>query len=71
MPPAVFALVIFEIGFYVYAWAGLDLNPMYASQVAGMTSMCHYTRLLLVEMGSLERFCLACPGTVVLLIHAS
>jgi hypothetical protein len=24
-PPAIFALVIFEIGFHAFAWAGLEL----------------------------------------------
>jgi hypothetical protein len=28
MPPALFALVIFEIQFSVYAWAGLYFGPI-------------------------------------------
>jgi hypothetical protein len=51
MPPAPFALVIFETGFHVYAKANLCLNPaIYTSYRAEMSS------LLLVEIGSHELF---------------
>jgi hypothetical protein len=48
-PLAFFALVIFKIGFHIFVPAGLYHNPIYVSDIGGMTG----TMLsLLVEMGS-------------------
>jgi hypothetical protein len=42
-----FGLVIFLIGTWIFAQAGLDLDsPVYASWVAGVTSMCHPTQVI-------------------------
>jgi hypothetical protein len=42
---SLFALVISETGSQVYARAGLDCYPIYASHVAGMTGVYHLTQL--------------------------
>jgi hypothetical protein len=39
MPRALFALTIFQIRSRIYAWAGLDHNPIYASYIDGMTGI--------------------------------
>jgi hypothetical protein len=39
MFPVLFAAVIFGIASRVFAWAGLDCNPIYVSQIAEMTGM--------------------------------
>jgi hypothetical protein len=53
MTPALLALCIYGIGFYIYAQASLDHNlPIYVSCIAGMTGTHHHAQLLLVEMGS-------------------
>jgi hypothetical protein len=50
-PPALFALVIFQIGSHVYTQAVLDCSPpLYASCGAGITGSFLYTQLLF-EMG--------------------
>jgi hypothetical protein len=51
--PTLFALALFLIGSYVYAWAGLDHDPgsVYVSYVAGVIGM-SYCAQMLVEMGS-------------------
>jgi hypothetical protein len=47
-------LAIFEIGsLSLYAQAGLDCNPVYASHTGRMTDACHHVQLTLVKMGSL------------------
>jgi hypothetical protein len=41
-PLALFILVIFEVGFHIFAWEGLDCDTLiYASWVPGMTGMHH------------------------------
>jgi hypothetical protein len=46
-PQPFFALSIFQIGFHVYAWVGLDCNPpLYASRLARMTDMHHHAQLI-------------------------
>jgi hypothetical protein len=55
MSPALFLLVIFEIGSCTFAWASLDGDlPVEASCLAGMTGVCYHAQLLLIEMGSRE-----------------
>jgi hypothetical protein len=52
MPPALFALVIFHIGFHAFC-LGLALEhdpPTYTSQVAGVTNMCQQIQLVLRDM---------------------
>jgi hypothetical protein len=45
--PAFFAS-FFKIGSHFYAWASLDYEPrIYASQVAGMTDVCHQAQLFI------------------------
>jgi hypothetical protein len=57
MPPALFALVIFEIGSYICIWASLDYNPLiYASCVVGATGALYHAQFLLVEMGPFDLF---------------
>jgi hypothetical protein len=50
-------------------WSG-HTPLIYTSCVAGMTSMCHHTQLLLVEV-SLVNFCPSHPQTSILLIYTS
>jgi hypothetical protein len=46
MPPALFSLVILEIGSCVYAWTSLEHDPpIYISHVAVMTGVCHHALL--------------------------
>jgi hypothetical protein len=57
MPPALFALAIFQIGSHFYNQAGLDLDSLiYASCVTGMAGAHYYIQILLLEMGSCELF---------------
>jgi hypothetical protein len=57
MPLALFALVIFQIGSYIYAQAGLDCNPpIYTSYMAEMTKACHYAQFFISCGGSLVKF---------------
>jgi hypothetical protein len=64
-----FALVIFQVGSCVYAWANLGHDPpIYAPCRADMTGLYHCTQLLLVEMGT---FCPVWPQTVIFSISAS
>jgi hypothetical protein len=53
--PSPFCFSYFRIRSYIYAQAGLDYNPIYASHVAGITIMYHQDQLL-VEMGVLLTF---------------
>jgi hypothetical protein len=47
-PPALFALVIFQIGSQIYE-TGLDWNPfIYVSYVAGVAGMCNHFQLRLI-----------------------
>jgi hypothetical protein len=51
--PAHFASVIVELGAHVYAWVGLDLDPLiYAFCAAEMTGTHHHIQLSPIEMGS-------------------
>jgi hypothetical protein len=53
VPPALFALAIFQIGSHIYAQASLGCNPpVYSSQVAGMTGVYHHIHHSMVEMRS-------------------
>jgi hypothetical protein len=48
MPPALSAVVIFQIGSCIYACAGMDHNPsIHAFYVAGMTGMHYHTKLFI------------------------
>jgi hypothetical protein len=51
-----FALVIFLIGSHVYAWDGLDHNPIYTSHTAGVTDVWHHAQLLDWVWGCQELF---------------
>jgi hypothetical protein len=43
-PLTIFALLIFQIGYLVYAWSGLDYNPpVYTSPITGMMGMHHHS----------------------------
>jgi hypothetical protein len=42
--PVLFALVIFQIRSCVFAWTRLDLDPIYASCVAGKTGTCYHAQ---------------------------
>jgi hypothetical protein len=57
MPPALYALVTFEIGPLIYAQVGPDTgSPTYTSLRDGTIGAYHHAQLLLVEMESLELF---------------
>jgi hypothetical protein len=56
--PSPFALVIFSIGSYFYAQAGLDYGPIYTFHIAGMGKH-HHAQLLLADTGSHEHFFLS------------
>jgi hypothetical protein len=46
MSPALFALVVFQIGSRIFAQAGLDHDPsVYVSHVAGITGSHHHIQL--------------------------
>jgi hypothetical protein len=47
MLPALFALVIFQIGSHIFTWAVLDYNLIYISHLAGMTVMHHHIQLFI------------------------
>jgi hypothetical protein len=53
MSPVHFALVIFQIRSWIFAWANLahDL-PICASCVAGMKGACHYAQLYWPKWGA-------------------
>jgi hypothetical protein len=52
-----FLCSVFNIGYHIYAWTGLDLDPpTYTSHTAGMTGTPHCAQLLLIEMGFQELF---------------
>jgi hypothetical protein len=52
MPPAFFALVIFQVGSCVFARAGLDHDPpTYVSCVTGMTGIHHHAQLFFLNEG--------------------
>jgi hypothetical protein len=40
--PAQFHFIYFSGRAHIFAQGLLDYNPIYTSQVAGMTDMCHY-----------------------------
>jgi hypothetical protein len=49
--PAIFALIIFQIGFHTYTQSNLDSDPpIYTSHVAGVAGTQHYVHLL-VKIG--------------------
>jgi hypothetical protein len=57
MPPALFVLVIFEIGSLLYACAALDYDPpIYASCMAKVTGSHYHTQHFTGEIGSQELF---------------
>jgi hypothetical protein len=48
MPQACFALVIFQIGAYIYAWAWLNVDPLiYIFHVARITGVCQHAQLFI------------------------
>jgi hypothetical protein len=55
MPPDLFTLVIFQIRSCIYAQIGLDYDPpIYASHVAGVTSMHRHAQLFCSDRGILN-----------------
>jgi hypothetical protein len=57
--PHYFALVIFEIGSYILAWASLErCPPIYASHVVGTTGMHYLAQIVIGWDGVLRAFCM-------------
>jgi hypothetical protein len=55
MPPAIFALVTFEISFLLCFQAKQNCDlPFYVSLLVGMTGACHHAQLFLIEVWSSE-----------------
>jgi hypothetical protein len=56
MPPALFTLVIFEIGSHVYALVNLELKPPVYTSLAGMIGGNHHAQLFNWLSWSLTNF---------------
>jgi hypothetical protein len=66
------ALVIVQTGSHASAQFDLDHDsPIYAFQVAGMTSTCHHTQLFIGWYEVSLTFCLGWPQTMILIISTS
>jgi hypothetical protein len=69
IPPAIFALVILEIGSHFLlrpAWTSI---LFYSPTTVRLTGTCHHTQLFsCCDGGLVNIFCLDWPGTMVLLI---
>jgi hypothetical protein len=48
MPLALFAFIIFHVGFLIFAWGQVQTLPTYASHLASITDTYHQARFLLL-----------------------
>jgi hypothetical protein len=58
IPPALSGGLLFLGRVHIFAWAGLDYEPIYISQVAGMTGAYHHAQVTGGYGGGLTKFLL-------------
>jgi hypothetical protein len=72
MPPALFALVIFQIGSCIFAWGWPQTSIFSPTQVSEhmWDHRCALSHLA-IDWDGVNNFCLGCPQILILLISAS
>jgi hypothetical protein len=70
--PALFVLIIFEIGYYFLPGACLNTIILFMlPAIAGMTGVCHHAQIFLLRWSFMSFFGSSWPGIMILLISAS
>jgi hypothetical protein len=70
-PPALFALVILEMGAGLAFCLGQSGPSIFMLSVPGTTGMCHHAKIFPLRWGSCKHFCLGWTGTLIFLTLVS